>query len=202
MVERCSESACTETAVVLIGEQRLCSKHFIERSYQQLESISAGMREASFDEKNAETSARRLEECMRGAADIACNAEPPSKLERARVIDVLLWASELHGRLRRSPRLPARIPILLRSEAPERPWEEKTETMVLSRHGMQVTCRSELRPGDVLTCVRLDSGKRVEARVAWTQRNPSGQTEAGLEFSRDENFWGIAWNEAREPRSA
>ena len=49
---------------------------------------------------------------MRGAADIACNPAPPSNLERARVIDVLLWASELHGRLRRSPRVPAQIPVL------------------------------------------------------------------------------------------
>ena len=135
---------------------------------------------------------------MRGAADIACNPAPPSNLERARVIDVLLWASELHGRLRRSPRVSAKIPILLRSEAADRPWEEKTETTVLSRHGMQVSCRSEIRQGDSLICVRLDSGQRVDGRVVWIQRRASGEIEAGIEFSSEGNFWGIAWSENRE----
>ncbi len=154
------------------------------------------MRETAFDEHNAESSARQLEECMRGAADIACSPAPPPNLERARVIDVLLWASELHGRLRRSPRISATIPVLLRCEAPDRPWEEKTETSLVSRHGMQVSCRSEVRTGDQLICVRLDSGTRLEARVVWIHKKTGGGAEAGLEFLTEENFWGIDWNEA------
>lgn len=195
MAERCSELTCSESAIALIGEQRLCSKHFIEHSYQQLEEISASMREPRFHEKSAETSARHLEDCMRGAADIACSPQPPSNLERARVIDVLLWASELHGRLRRSPRVSARIPILLRSEAPDHPWEEKTETLLLSRYGMQLNCRSEIHPAQILICIRLDTGSKAEVRVAWTRRTLSNEIEAGLEFSDDENFWGVTWGE-------
>lgn len=198
VTERCSDLGCGEAAIVLIGENWLCSQHFIERSYQQLEKISAGISTPAFQENNTEESARRLEECMRGAADIACHPAPPSNLERARVIDVLLWASELHGRLRRSPRVSAKIPILLRSEAADRPWEEKTQTTVLSRHGMQVSCRSEVREGDSLICIRLDSGQRVDGRVVWIQRRASGQIEAGIEFSREGNFWGIAWSENTE----
>jgi PilZ domain-containing protein len=184
--------------MVLIGDHWLCSPHFIQRSYQRLETISAGMRDSAFQENDGEESARRLEECMRGAADVACSPVPPSNLDRARVIDVLLWASELHGRLRRSPRMAARIPVLLRSEALDRLWEEKTEALVLSRHGMQVSCRSEIRQGDTLTCVRLDSGQRTKGRVVWIRRKSSGEIEAGVEFSSDENFWGMAWNENRE----
>jgi hypothetical protein len=63
---------------------------------------------------------------------------------------------------------------------------------------MQLSCRSEIRPGDALVCVRLDNGQRAEARVAWTQRNTGGGVEAGLEFTGDENFWGIDWNDTRE----
>jgi hypothetical protein len=183
---------------VLIGEGWLCNQHFIQRSYQQLEKISVAMRDPAFQEGNAEESARRLEECVRGAADIACNPVPPSNLERAQVMDVLLWASELHGRLRRGPRISAKIPMLLRSEAVDRPWEEKTQTTLLSRHGMQVTCRSEIRQGDTLTCVRMDSGQRADGRVVWTQRRASGEIEAGVELSFEGNFWGIAWSESRE----
>lgn len=195
MAERCKESGCPDAAIVLLGDDWFCGRHFIDRSYQQLEKISANLREPLYDEKNAEVSAKRLEECMRGAADIACRPAPPSNLEKARVIDVLLWSSELHGRLRRSPRVSVRIPMQLRCESPERPWEEKTETQMLSRHGMQVCCRSEIRPDDVLTCIRLDSGERTEARVAWTHRKASGEIEAGIEFPNDENFWGIAWSQ-------
>jgi hypothetical protein len=198
VAEHCTESGCAEAAIVLIAANWLCNQHFIQRSYQQLETISAGMHESAFQENNAEESARRLEECMRGAADIACSSVLPSNLDRARVIDVLLWASELHERLRRSPRMAARIPVLLRSEALDRPWEEKTETLVLSRHGMQVSCRSEIRQGDTLTCVRLDSGQRTEGRVVWVQRKSPGEIEAGVEFSTEGNFWGMAWNENRE----
>ena len=38
------------------------------------------------------------------------------------------------------------------------------------------------------------------ARVAWTHRKASGEIEAGIEFSSEENFWGLAW-ESRQ-RSA
>ena len=88
--------------------------------------------------------------------------------------------------------------MLLRSETPDRPWEEKTETMILSRYGMHVSCRSETRQGDTLTCVRLDNGDRVDGRVAWVQRKVSGEIEAGIEFLTEGNFWGIAWNDKRE----
>ena len=127
---------------------------------------------------------------MRHAADIACAAAPPSNLERAQVLDVLLWASELHGRLRRSPRVRARMAVKLCSDAQQ--WEETVDTQILSRHGFQLTCSHELNVEDMLTCVRLDNGWRTEARVAWARRKESGETEAGFEFVKDENFWGIA----------
>lgn len=202
MAQNCSEVGCTEAPIVRIGETWLCSKHFIQRSYQKLEIISAGLQGAAFSERNAEAAARELEECMRGAADIACSPAPPSNLERARVIDLLLWASELHARLRRSPRVAARIPVLLRSDAPGHPWEEKTETIMISRHGMQVSCRAEIHPGEVLGCVRLDNGRRLEARVAWVRQNSEGGADAGLEFATDDNFWGVDWGTGREAPKA
>jgi hypothetical protein len=81
--------------------------------------------------------------------------------------------------------------VLVRSEALEKVWEEKTETKMLSRHGLQVSTRNEVKVNDVLTCVRLDNGWRTEARVVWARRKPSGESEIGLEFLSDENFWGL-----------
>jgi hypothetical protein len=114
-------------------------------------------------------------------------------------MDVLLWASELHGRLRRGPRVPARISILLRSNLSGEPWEEKTETEFLSRHGAQILCRHEVKMGDVLTCVRLDSGVRAESRVVWTRPRPSGEMEVGIEFSSDMNYWNFGSSKSPQP---
>lgn len=127
---------------------------------------------------------------MRRAADIACAPAPPSNLERAQVLDVLLWASELHGRLRRGPRVKARMAVQLRSE--EQQWEENGETQLLSRHGFQLITRRELNVEDRVVCVRLDNNWQAEARVVWVRRSESGETEAGFEFLTDENFWGIS----------
>lgn len=195
MGDICSEPECAEAAVVSLGERSVCRAHYLTYCYQRLETISQNVKDHQISQEEAEAASRFLQDCMRSAADLASAREMPTNLQRAQVFDVLLWASELHGRLRRSPRRLARFPILLRSEIPGRAWEVRAETQVVSRHGMRVTCRADLRAKDTLTCIRLDNGRRAEATVAWTNRGDSGECEAGLEFLRDENFWGIAWDQ-------
>jgi hypothetical protein len=112
-------------------------------------------------------------------------------LERAQLLDILLWASDLHGCLRRGPRVRARIPILVRCEAPDGPWEEKSETYMLSAHGFSFLCRHELSKDQALTCVRLDTGRRQNVRVVWVRARQSGESEAGLEFLTLDDFWGF-----------
>jgi len=180
---------------VSLGDRSVCRSHYLAYCYRRLESISQNVKDHQISQEEAEAASRFLQDCMRSAADIASAQEMPTNLERAQVFDVLLWASELHGRLRRSPRRLARFPILLRSEIPGRAWEVRAETKVVSRHGMRVTFRADVRAKDTLTCIRLDNGRRADATVAWTNRNDSGQCEAGLQFLRDENFWGLAWDQ-------
>jgi hypothetical protein len=182
---------CVQSAVVSLDEKRLCRVHFIQMAYRHLDRISLQIQAPAFHSRNAEAASICLEACMREAANIACAADFPPNLERAQLLDILLWASELHGRLRRGPRVAARIPILLRCENPERPWEEKAETQSLSQHGFSFVCRHELREDEELTCVRLDNGRRVKARVAWVRSKEAGENEAGLEFSTSEDFWGF-----------
>jgi hypothetical protein len=149
------------------------------------------MREPTFHANSADVAGGVLEECMREATNIACAAQLPGNLERAQLLDILLWASELYGRLRRGPRVRANIPILVRCEDEQKPWEEKTHTSQLSVHGFSFACRHELRGGDTLTCVRLDTGRRVGARVVWARANDAGETEAGVEFMTEIDFWGM-----------
>ena len=191
MSPQCAAEGCVEAAVASLDEHPVCRRHFVAEAYRHLESMAAQVQEPDFHSQHGELATRLLEQCMREVTNIACAAEFPGNLERAQLLDILLWASELYGRLRRGPRVRARIPILLRSEDAEKPWEEKTETLQLSVHGFSFLCRHELRSGDVLTCVRLDSARRAGARVVWARCKDSGETEAGVEFVTDEDFWGM-----------
>jgi len=191
----CAEPECVETAVVALGERSVCRSHYLAYCYKRLGTIAENVKDHHITEEEAEAATQFLQDCMRFAADVANAQELPSNLQKAQVFDVLLWASELHGRLRRSPRKLAKFPILLRSDLPGRVWEVMAETQVVSRHGMRVTCRADVRVKDTLTCIRLDNGRRTEAIVAWTNRDDSGESQAGLEFVRDENFWGLAWDQ-------
>ena len=203
MLDQCSESGCAEAALVSLGEWRVCRAHYLAYCYQRLEAISQSVkiRNYTMTHEEAESAGRFLQDCMRTSADIASSPDMPPNLERAQVYDVLLWASELHGRLRRSPRKAARLAILLRSEMPGRAWEVRAETEVISRHGMRLRCNADIRAEDTVTCIRLDNGKRAEAIVAWTRRADSGDMEAGLQFVREENFWGLAWGAGPDSRS-
>jgi hypothetical protein len=200
----CTEAGCAETAIVSLADMSVCRSHYLAYCYKRLEAIArkVSLKTYNMSQEEAESVTRFLQDCMRSAADIASAKEMPSNLERAQVYDVLLWASELHGRVRRSPRRAARYPILLRSDLPGRVWEVRAETQIISRHGMRVACNEDIRPKDTLTCIRLDNGRRAEATVAWTIRTDSGDLEAGLEFVREENFWELAWGPSSDGRGA
>ena len=188
---KCAGDSCTEAAIALLDERHFCRAHFLARAYRHLESIASQIQDSHFHSEHGESAASFLEQCMRQTADMACGEELPGNLERAQVLDILLWASELHGRLRRGPRVRAKIPILVRCEDPMKPWEEKTETRLLSLHGLHLECRHEVQMGGTVTCIRLDNSRRVDAKVVWARVKASGETEAGLQFLTDEDFWNL-----------
>lgn len=188
---KCAADGCAEAAMAWLDQSQVCREHFVAGAYRRLESITSQIQEPHFHTQHGDLATRFLELCMREATNIACATELPSNLERAQLLDILLWASELYGRLRRGPRVRASIPILIRSEDPQKPWEEKTETRQLSVHGFSFACRHELHDGDLVTCVRLDNGRRLNGRVAWVRAKDPGETLAGVEFVTDEDFWGM-----------
>jgi hypothetical protein len=195
LVHTCCEPDCKETGTLSVGGECVCRSHYLSHCYRRLGAIAEEIKNNQFNHDEGEAASRFLQDCMRSAADVASTQDQLTNLERAQIFDILLWSSELHGRLRRSPRRVAKFPILLRSDIPGRCWEERVETKMVSRHGMRISCRSDVRLKDTLTCTRLDNGRRAEAVVAWTSRNSFDEVEAGLEFSRDDNFWGLVWGE-------
>ena len=128
---------------------------------------------------------------MRQAAHLAQSAQGLDNLERAQLLDILLWAGDVGQRLRRGSRKAACVPIRLRSEKPGRPWEKEAETRMLSRHGAMVVCEHEVETGENLYVSRLDTGQQTQARVVWQRRKEPARLEIGLAFPVTDNFWNM-----------
>jgi len=86
------------------------------------------------------------------------------------------------------------IQLLLSSDQPDQKWVEKTKTHLVSRHGALVHSRHAALVDQTVVVERLDTGKKDRARVAWSREKSAGTYELGIEFSENDNFWGIDWN--------
>ena len=100
----CCESACHSAAATSLDQQALCLNHFVLRCYSQLEAVDPRGRKSR--EQRVDLAAMRafIEECSQKALEVCLQSENLSNLERARLLDILLWASELFLVLR-APRV-------------------------------------------------------------------------------------------------
>ncbi len=192
--EHCSAADCQRPAAATLAMRALCREHFVVACYKELEGATRRLHETSFSEPSAEALRQFLEECTRQVTDIAQSADDLDNLGRARLLDIVMWASELGSRLRRGPRRQAHLQILLRSEKPGRPWEEEVKTQWLSRHGALVECEHTVETGEILQVIRVDTGRQAEARVVWQRHKGTGGHEIGIEFSSTINFWEMDWS--------
>lgn len=197
--ERCKADGCEKVMVVSLGGQRFCREHFILACYDRLETCTRELQDQRFDEAVIESVRQFLYECLQQAQNLTQKAGDLDNLERARLLDIMSWASELQRRLRRSPRKVAFLPVRLHSLIPGRPWEEETQTQVLSRYGAMVKCEHAVETNQSLLVTRLDTGLQAEARVAWRRPRMVGRKEVGIELLDCENFWGLDWSAAGFP---
>jgi len=109
--QNCSESACDCTAATSLDQQALCLNHFLLRCYAKLEAVDP--RGQKSREGRVDLAAMRafIEECSQKALAVSLQREDLTNLERARLLDILLWASELFLILR-APRVTPEEPSL------------------------------------------------------------------------------------------
>jgi len=143
---------------------------------------------------------RFIHECTRSADEIEHTEQNLDNLDRAKLLHIILSASELGRHLRRSPRKVAAIPVRLISERLGGAWEEDTETVLVSRYGALVRCKHSAKAGDSIHVLRADTGQEVVARVAWQRPASEQETRIGVEFVGCENFWGLDWGVVEEAR--
>jgi len=100
----CCESACHSAAATSLDHQALCLNHFLLRCYAQLGAVDP--RGQKSGEPRVDLAAMRafIEECSQKALEVCLHTGNLTNLERARLLDILLWASELFVVLR-APRV-------------------------------------------------------------------------------------------------
>ena len=178
----CSTPGCDLCSRVVFDQRQMCLKHFITTCYEKLDVVSKNKQVWFVDETARESAIHDIQECAQRAGDLSQQDSEISNLERARLLDITLWAAELGRQVRRTPRSTLAINIKLISERPGRYWEEATQTLDMSRHGARMKCQHVVENAHILKVVRIDTGKQVEARVVWHSRTASGTQEIGIEF--------------------
>lgn len=96
---RCDVEHCGLPAISSVDLRFFCLFHFISHCYERLERCSASPlwgRETASDQADE----RFLQECAEQAANLVCPLRGFDNLDRARLFDIFLWASELLGKWR------------------------------------------------------------------------------------------------------
>jgi hypothetical protein len=91
---RCDTGSCGRPAMSSLDLKHLCVDHFIARCYERL-SVCSANRFADPDEAASVSIDRFLHCCAQQAAGLVHPMRGLDNLERARLFDILLWASEL-----------------------------------------------------------------------------------------------------------
>jgi hypothetical protein len=185
----CSHAGCTLPAKTALESRNVCLTHFFTACYEKLDKLSRETGNWSYGGAEWENVRRITKECAQGASDYSQNVSELSNLERARLLDIAMWAAELGRRLRRSPRRPLKIDIRVVSELPGRSWSEETFTVDVGRDGTQIVCKNAAEIGDILNVIRLDTAERMQVRVIWRRRMSSGVHEIGTETVGSTCVW-------------
>ena len=115
-VESCKIAGCSGAKVATIEDHPLCLDHFLTECYATLEYLDRWRTQGSpkpATESQAVTGAQVrafLQACSGQALNVSLQCTGMTNLQRARLLDVLLWASELseiNDVSRRNTSLPA-----------------------------------------------------------------------------------------------
>ena len=197
---KCGLAGCDQESAASLDGDILCREHFISLCYARLGQYEEMRKGPGLGVADTEAVRRFINECTRQSDELENRTIGLDNLDRAKLLNIILSASELGRHLRRSPRKVAAIAVHLSSNNHGEAWEEDTETLLLSRYGALLRCSHAAKPGETLEVTRADTGRKTEARVAW-QRNSGFERDGarlGVEFLACENFWDLDWSAVEE----
>ena len=199
-IEQCSIVGCGQVGAASLDGEVFCREHFISVCYTRLDQYDEICKGPGRIVTDTESVRRFIHECTRSADEIEHEGLNLDNLDRAKLLHIILSASELGRHLRRSPRKVATIPVRLSSEKLGGAWEEETETVLVSRFGALVRCKHPAKAGETIQVLRADTGEKALARVAWQRPLDNDDVRIGVEFVGCENFWGVDWGTVEETR--
>ena len=199
-IEKCGMAGCGQVIAASLDGEALCREHFISVCYTRLDQYDEIRKGPGLSATDTESARRFIHECTRHADEMEHSAKDLDNLDRAKLLHIILSASELGRHLRRSPRKAAAILVRLSSEKLGGSWEEDTETVLVSRYGALVRCKHAPKAGETIQVVRADTGEKATARVAWQRPLGNDDIRIGVEFLACENFWGLDWGVVEEAR--
>jgi len=90
----CHRADCPERAVTSLGEKEFCFDHFCMRCYELLERSHRGA-EMAYSSEEFSDELFALDELAQRALEVSFSRLTLNNLDRARLLDILLWAGEL-----------------------------------------------------------------------------------------------------------
>jgi len=91
----CQRRDCPRPVVTAFREETLCLDHFCNRSYEFLSGLDQRSLLDTIESPLIAEQMQVLQECARRALDICVNANVLNNLERARLLDILLWCGDV-----------------------------------------------------------------------------------------------------------
>jgi hypothetical protein len=91
----CSCSGCSRPVVTIFRHESLCLDHFCSKSYEFLDSVDQHLQSSSASPSCTTEQRRVADECARKALDICLGKMILNNLERARLLDILLWSGDI-----------------------------------------------------------------------------------------------------------
>lgn len=90
----CGYAHCEELGIASLGDEDLCCDHFVLRSYEFLHRIDAERSGNSGDVRQSAAMMDSANSCLQGALEVSLRATSLNNLQKARLLDIMLWAGE------------------------------------------------------------------------------------------------------------
>jgi len=90
----CRFAACQELGVTAVGDEDLCCDHFVQRCYEFLEQIDAERAKSGADIFHSAQLKYAVNSCLQGALEVSLRSDTLDNLQKARLLDIMLWAGE------------------------------------------------------------------------------------------------------------
>lgn len=90
----CRYVACLEHGITSLGDEDLCCDHFVLRSYEFLEQVDAERAKHNGEYFFTTALKNAVNGCLQGALEVSLRSDALNNLQKARLLDIMLWAGE------------------------------------------------------------------------------------------------------------